>query len=565
MQIGGVTYVGGKFTQVMSHTGATVRRCRTWPRSTAAATSPAGRPLANGTVKTFATDGAGAIIAGGSFTKIGTAGRPHIAEFTGERHARRQVDLRRHGRRRRAGAGDGRLDALHGRAVRHVDGAVAPVPGRRVARPTAPSTPPGRPRRRPRGRPRGGGRKRRRGRVLPERRRATPHAALAAFDTTAGALQAGYASPTTSRSSSMTAAADGSIYTGHFNNRLQSFTPTGSQSWHDTLDGNVQAHHGLRRRADRRRPLREHLRRLDLHRRHHIAAVDPASGALDTTWAPNVNSDLGVFALADTSAGLAARRRLHDLRRHRPGASGLFGDRQLGASRSRRRRRSAPCPTRSCARRRRSRPARCRCSCGGEQATRAASAPTSCSAASAPGRSRTSRSPRRPRRRSRCRCSRPRPTPTACRRPTASPTPRAFAQGPAVALTAFQDSNAPASPTPGPGRARRRRRPTAARSTPTSKAGAFATRTFTGRQVAWVATRTATRGQRPGLPRRQARRHRQPAQRNRHPPPARVRPCVGERRDAHDQDRLRRHRRPRHDRRRRDPDRQVAALSRPCA
>ena len=39
--------------------------------------------------------------------------------------------------------------------------------------------------------------------------------------------------------------------------------------------------------------------------RHHIAALDPAGGALDTSWAPNVNSDLGVFAEADTTTGLA--------------------------------------------------------------------------------------------------------------------------------------------------------------------------------------------------------------------------------------------------------------------
>ena len=39
--------------------------------------------------------------------------------------------------------------------------------------------------------------------------------------------------------------------------------------------------------------------------RHHIAAVNPANGSLDGTWAPNVNSTLGVFALADTTIGLA--------------------------------------------------------------------------------------------------------------------------------------------------------------------------------------------------------------------------------------------------------------------
>ena len=102
---------------------------------------------------------------------------------------------------------------------------------------------------------------------------------------------------------------DGSIYTGHFNNRLQRFMPTGGQSWQVGFDGNVQA----LTVSDGEVIAGGHFQNLcDVGTncanpivRHHIAALDPASGALDTTWAPNVNSDLGVFALADTSVGLA--------------------------------------------------------------------------------------------------------------------------------------------------------------------------------------------------------------------------------------------------------------------
>ena len=68
-----------------------------------------------------------------------------------------------------------------------------------------------------------------------------------------------------------------------------------------------------------------------------------------------------------------------------------------------------------------------------------------------------------------------------------------FVQGPPVALTAFQDSSAGIAYTRAWARASA---PKAYGGTihSTSKAGAFATLTFTGRQVAWVATRTATRG-----------------------------------------------------------------------
>ncbi len=132
---------------------------------------------------------------------------------------------------------------------------------------------------------------------------------MAEFDGTTGAFISKYTGHTTSPVVSMAENGDGSIYTGHFNNRLQRFTPTGGQSWQVSFDGNVQA----LTVSDGEVIAGGHFQNLcDVGTncanpivRHHIAALDPASGALDTTWAPNVNSDLGVFALADTSVGLA--------------------------------------------------------------------------------------------------------------------------------------------------------------------------------------------------------------------------------------------------------------------
>jgi hypothetical protein len=102
---------------------------------------------------------------------------------------------------------------------------------------------------------------------------------------------------------------DGSIYAGHFNNRFERFTPTGGTSWQIGFDGNVQAI-GV---SDGEVIAGGHFQNIcdpgtnctNPIVRNHIAAFDPSNGDLDTTWAPSVNSDLGVFALADTSTGLA--------------------------------------------------------------------------------------------------------------------------------------------------------------------------------------------------------------------------------------------------------------------
>jgi hypothetical protein len=135
------------------------------------------------------------------------------------------------------------------------------------------------------------------------------HPSIAAFDGSSGALQSVYMGHTPSSAVvSMDVGPDGSIYAGHFNNHMERFTPTGSTSWDVRFDGNVQAI-GF---SDGEVIAGGHFQNFcDSGNcatpivRNHIAAFDPSNGDLDTTWAPSVNSDLGVFALADTSTGLA--------------------------------------------------------------------------------------------------------------------------------------------------------------------------------------------------------------------------------------------------------------------
>jgi hypothetical protein len=311
MQIGGVTYVGGKFTQVSSHNGATTATVSNLAAFDTNGNFTNWAPVANGTVKTFATDGAGAIIAGGSFTKINSAGRPHVAEIlangtlvpktTWSATADGDVQaLATSGSTLYMGGQfanvDGQPRAFLG-AVSLTDGTIDSswqpfVDGRVDALETvAANVIAG-------------------GFFLNAGSAAGGHASLAAFDGTTGAFVSSYNGHTSSAVVSMAEGGDGSIYTGHFNNRMQRFTPAGGSSWQIGFDGNVQAITV----SDGEVIAGGHFQNLcDVGTncanpivRHHIAALDPATGALDATWAPSVNSDLGVFALTDTSLGLAA-------------------------------------------------------------------------------------------------------------------------------------------------------------------------------------------------------------------------------------------------------------------
>lgn len=309
MQIGNVTYVGGKFTQATSHDGATTATV-----SNLAAFNAQGNlvtawtPAASNTVKAIATDGAGHVIVGGSFNKIDGAGRQHIAELDSSGNLVSKATF--------AAAADGDVQAFAsdgstlfiGGQFQNVDrspraflGAVSltggslrswtPVVDGRVDALEVNNA----------GNVVAGGFFQHAGPPT------TAQAGTAAFDPSTGALQGAYFSGTTSSGIvSITQAGDGSIFTGTFGNRLQRWTPTGGTSWHDSTDGNIQA----MTVSDGELILGGHFVNFCVGStctvRHHIAAADPATGALDTSWAPNVNSDLGVFALADTTTlGLA--------------------------------------------------------------------------------------------------------------------------------------------------------------------------------------------------------------------------------------------------------------------
>jgi hypothetical protein len=306
MQIGGITYVGGKFTQAMSHNGATTHTVSDLAAFNSNGDFTGWAPSANGTVKAFATDGSGNIIAGGSFTQINGGGHAHLAEIQPSGAVVSKATW--------AGTADGDVQALAADgSTLYMGGQFANVDGQPRASLGAVSLTTGQLSAwNPfvDGRVDGlevdnGGDVVAGGFFLNAGTSTSGQASLAAFDGTSGALLGTYQSPTTSAVVSMTEAADGSIYTGHLNNRLQRYTPTGTAGWHDTFDGNVQA----MTISDGELIAGGHFVNICVGStcsvRHHIAGLDPSSGALDTSWAPNVNSDLGVFAEADTSIGLA--------------------------------------------------------------------------------------------------------------------------------------------------------------------------------------------------------------------------------------------------------------------
>jgi hypothetical protein len=311
MQIGAVTYVGGKFTQVSDHSGNTATVSNLAAFNANGDFVPAWQPSANGTVKTIANDGSGGIVVGGSFTKINGFGRPHIAKiladgtlvakatFAAEANGDVQALATSGGRLYMGGlfgTVDGQPRAFLGAvsaANGTLDGSWTPFVDGRVD-----------------GLEVVGGNVVAGGFFLNAGSASGGHPSIAAFDGTNGTLQSGWTghSPN-SAVVSMDVGGDGSIYAGHSNNRFERFTPTGGTSWQVGFDGNVQAI-GI---SDGEVIAGGHFQNIcdpgtncaNPIVRHHIAAFDPATGALDTSWAPSVNSDLGVFALADTSTGLA--------------------------------------------------------------------------------------------------------------------------------------------------------------------------------------------------------------------------------------------------------------------
>jgi hypothetical protein len=469
LQVGTTTYVGGKFTQISDHNGNT----RTV--SNLAAFNSSGNPVAtamplpNGAVKAFATNGSGDIFFAGSFTKVGTSARNHISEMTtGGTLISKSAWV---------GAADGDVEALAVAGSNlYMSGTFTTADGQArtelaaVAitngglQPWAPFVD---------------------GRVESLAVNGTNvvaggffanagsvsggHPWLAAFDASSGALQSGYVMPTGSPVVSMGEDGGGAIYVGTENNRAIGFDAGGSSIWQQQFDGNVQAIAV----SDGKVVAGGHFDNLCSLAtncsspviRLHIAALDPSSGSLDTTWAPSVDSTLGVFALTDTTIGL-----------------GVGGDftKIGGASQAH----LAFLPTGGAV------PVLVRftatdasgiCATHLQRSTNGgAFAPVSLSSGTATSKPITL-------------------TPSATtHRYQASAADcvantSAFVKGPSVRLTAFQDKNAGIAYTRAWARAAVARAYGGTVHT-VGKAGAYAKFRFTGRQVAWVASRTSTRG-----------------------------------------------------------------------
>jgi Domain of unknown function (DUF5122) beta-propeller len=310
LQIGSVTYVGGKFTQISDHHGDT-RQVSNLAAFDAAGTPTSWTPTANGAVKALAPGAGGSIIVGGSFTKIDGKGRNHLAEIEPDGTLVPKATW--------GGAANGDVQALAVQGSRlYLGGTFSLVEGSArnflaaVARsdgsldaswtPTVDG--------------RVDGLAANSSRVVAGGFFTTvegqSQASLAGLDPASGDFQPGF---DLHRKSPVVAMAqrdgDGSIYAGTANNRLTAFDTSGSKppTWETAFDGNVQAVVF----SDGEVVAGGHFDNLcDVGTncdnpivRHHIAALDPANGDLDTSWAPSVNSDLGVFALADTSTGLA--------------------------------------------------------------------------------------------------------------------------------------------------------------------------------------------------------------------------------------------------------------------
>ena len=239
LQIGGITYVGGKFTEVSDHSGHTATV------SNLAAFNASGNYTgwtanANGTVKALATDGTGAVIVGGSFTQINGSGRPHVAKILANGTLVAKTTF--------AAEADGDVQALTvsgstlymGGQFQNVDGHARPWLGAvgvndgNFVSGWTPFVD---------GRVDGleavGGNIVAGGFFLNAGSAGGGHPSIAAFDDATGVLQSGYTghSPN-SAVVSMTAGGDGSVYVGHFNNRFERFTPTApsqGRAWPSTF------------------------------------------------------------------------------------------------------------------------------------------------------------------------------------------------------------------------------------------------------------------------------------------------------------------------------------------
>ncbi|HEX5557509.1 MAG TPA: PQQ-binding-like beta-propeller repeat protein [Gaiellales bacterium] len=303
MQIGSITYVGGKFTQVSDHAGHSETVSNLAAFNAAGNWAGIALPAPGAAVKALATDGAGTIFFGGSFTKVTGQRRNHVAAMDTSGNLLPKSAW--------SGAANGDIEAfaVEGstlymggtfttveNAARSSLAAVALSNG--ALRSWSPSA---------NGRvdALGVGHN---GEIVAGGFFSSPRAHLAAFDASSGHLAGDYVLPYQTNVVTM-AVSGGRVYVGTQSNKLVAFDAAGHADWTQQFDGNVQALAA----SDGEVVAGGHYDNVCALNtncvnpivRHHIAAFDPSNGHLDTGWAPAVNSNLGVFALADTSIGLA--------------------------------------------------------------------------------------------------------------------------------------------------------------------------------------------------------------------------------------------------------------------
>jgi Domain of unknown function (DUF5122) beta-propeller len=303
LNLGGITYLGGRFTEVSDHAGHAVSVSNLAALDANGDLVARWTPRASSAVKALAADGPD-ILAGGAFTKVDGKTRLHLAlispagslrSFNG--HANREVDaVAVSGGTVYAGGGFTRASGAarsHAAAFAATGGGLRPwnpSPDGRVDAILAGTT-----------KLIIGGMFSHAGGIR------APY--LTAVDPTSGSA-AGWAAHASAPVLSL-AADNGSVFAalGGKGGMVAAYSEsTGSLLWRDQTDGNVQA---ITTSSNEVVPGGHFNNFCDLGTncknpvaRHKIAALSETTGALDARWHPYINSKLGVFAALGDASGL---------------------------------------------------------------------------------------------------------------------------------------------------------------------------------------------------------------------------------------------------------------------
>lgn len=304
LNVGGVTYIGGTFTQVMDHSGNTLTVSNLAAIDSSGNAIPTWAPVANGAVNALATDGTN-IFASGAFTQINAKGRKRLAKIAPDgtlQSWKVSADgavqalavsgstvyfggtfLTVNGLARNyLAAADANTAALSSTWVPSADARVDAIvtDGTRVI---------------------AGG--------FFLNINGTAHKHLTALNPTTGAV-VGWASQPGPPVLGIVEAPGGYVYTaqGGSGGKVAAYTTGGVSVWTIQTDGNVESVVV----ANGELVAGGHYNNFcDLNTnctnpviRHHIAALNLLSGAIDTTWHPDLDSTLGDFSLFATATDL---------------------------------------------------------------------------------------------------------------------------------------------------------------------------------------------------------------------------------------------------------------------